>query len=184
MDIAVIPVLKQLAVDIFSCLVEKDVFGYYNLADLFITGGFLKVKEDSDAYNYTITHAIKKELTRLIKERHLNTKIRLDLTTSTQHAPVSESGSEQKAFGYDVFLKGELRPVSSTTYFMSEDSTDKEYNADWTLGGSLKHDRSSALILCGAEFSNKKFEMTSVKRTQDGDSFYIGKSWIISQDVY
>jgi hypothetical protein len=57
-EIGIIPVLKQSVSIIISCLLDK--FGYFELAKLFVTGGFLKIQEYNSIYDRMILAELEK----------------------------------------------------------------------------------------------------------------------------
>lgn len=117
LDIAIIPVLKQSVSEIISCIIDENVFGYFEIAKLFVTGNFLAIKEYSDMYASSIIAELEKEFKLLISRYTYKTKYDLDIKTyrSTQKDSLVCFG-HSKPFCFDVLTKGELRTVASKTY--------------------------------------------------------------------
>lgn len=118
MDIAIIPVVKQTASAIISCLIDEGNFGHYEIKKLFITGTFVRVQKHNEVYDYSITMQLRQELAQLIKGKTHRTIIYISIKTCVNYKQLLQSTvTKHKSFCYDIFLKGELRLVASATYF-------------------------------------------------------------------
>lgn len=159
LQISIIPVLQQVLSTIVCSLVNNDIFGYYEIAKLFITGRFFELDNYCESYHYTITAEATKICQHLIRKNTYRTK--LDICISTNKNSKIDSNvppgiSKEKCFCYDIFLTGELRIVSSSTYFVRLPAhfmlENRVYNE---LDTSIKCGFSSTAILRGEELCNK-----------------------------
>jgi hypothetical protein len=121
MDIAIVPVIKQLVSTLVSGLLDTNLFGHYDINTLFVTGGCFKTSEFNDIYHHLIVSEFRRELKRLLN----SIKIEIEIHTSRQHAPLSDKPG-YKSFCYDIFSKGELCKVSPTTYFLGSIYTQQQ----------------------------------------------------------
>lgn len=112
MDIAITPILQGLISDIVSSLLDKDIFGYYYITTMVITGSILKQNQQNDIYEHLLRSEIKKEFKEQMRGRVYKFKLlmRLDTTHSIS------VGKKISSF-YNMFLRGELRIVASTTHW-------------------------------------------------------------------
>lgn len=122
-----------------SSLVDKNSFGHYAIDAMFITGDFGKENEAA-----------------LQEEVHIT---KTSVVTIDSHLIEKLPSEEVKAFGHDVFLKGELRVVSSRTYFISE--TKEEDSVTINVDGLPKNGRAIRVLSRGEEFPKRKFDFTS-----------------------
>lgn len=128
-DNAIIPVLRKLVSVIMSCIIDSDAFGNYEVAKLFVTGGFVKTIKYNRMYDYIITTEMTKEFKRLIREKTHRTKFNLIVDTHTKDT-ISQTAKfkfRSKSFCYNTFLKGDLRIVASATYLMGAKSEDSNF---------------------------------------------------------
>lgn len=167
LEIGIIPVLNQLFAQVISCLTNDNIFGFYEIANLFVTGKFLEPNYYSEFYQFIITTEARKACEQLIFESIYRTKVDICIDSNT-------SGSlEKKCFCYDTFLKGELCVVSSSTYFihLPEIRVDK----DWTsveIDSAIKCGFSSSLMLQGERLLDKTIQVKST--TQGVNNFPTG----------
>lgn len=144
LQIAIIPVLQQILSTVIFSLTNKDIFGYYEIAELFITGRFLEMNNYCASYHQLIHMESKKICLQLIEKNTYRTK--LDISISTTRGSDSNSNvafdQEMKCFCYETFEKGEIRIVSSSTYFVCVPYATRVLN-------SLKHERLGSSVTCG-----------------------------------
>lgn len=115
--IAIIPVLTQILSAIVSSLTNTDVFGHYEIAKLFITGSLFKIQDFNKSYHYIVVTEARKICRKLIRENTYRTKVDININTSREETMTARIPARpQKSFFYDMFLKGELRIVSSSEY--------------------------------------------------------------------
>lgn len=122
MGIAIIPVLKGLISDIVSTLIDTDIFGHYYITKIILTGSFLKQSKQNDVYNYLIISEIEKEFKeQILRGRIYELKLNimgLDTGDQYQLNETTKCRNEtSKSSFYDIFLRGELRVVSSMMYW-------------------------------------------------------------------
>lgn len=157
LQIAVIPVLEGLLLTVISSLTNNDMFGFYEIARLFITGRFLELDNYCEYYNHMVTTQMNKLCQELIRKNTYRTKLDFCISTGRGASNVSICTVGKKCFCYDNFLKGELRAVSSSTYFcqLSRPST---FCGQWRqveIDSPVKCGFSSAVILRGEELKDK-----------------------------
>lgn len=143
LDIGILPVLQNMVSIIISCLMDKNIFGHYDIVELFITGDILKTQEHNDAYHWFIISQMKKELASQIRENTYSTKFEISLQTSEQQKSTSTNGIGERYFCYDTFLKGELRKVYSKTYYLNINNTSQA--RDLVFRGDQVHERQTQI---------------------------------------
>jgi hypothetical protein len=147
MDIAILPVLKESVSTVISCIMDVNAFGHHEIANIFVTGCFLKIQQYNDIYHYTITAEMEKEFKRLIREKTYKTKFDLLIVTTNQE-PKIVIGTP---FCYDVFTKGELRVVASTTHIFDSKCDDVLF--------SLSNSGRSSLLVRGEALKDKRIRI-------------------------
>lgn len=161
MDIAIIPVAKHVVSTIISCLVDTNAFGFYDIAKLFITGGFLETSEYNETYDCMIVSEMEKELKAQLREKTYKTKFEMDIFTSRQKYRNLVNNRGMKHFCYDVFLKGELRTVSSTTYFLTTIFDRRNLYCD--IENAFKIGHSNVIILRGEQLQEKRLQLKVIR---------------------
>lgn len=159
LQIAIIPVLQQLFLTIIICLTNNDIFGHYEIAKLFITGSFLQLNEYNDIYHYIVVTETRKICRQLIRENTYKTGLDICISTSTAKLNLPPV---KKGFCYDNFMRGELRIVSSSTYFayLSECRIkDMPYWYYGEIDSPVKCGFSSSIMLRGEEIHNKRIQV-------------------------
>lgn len=118
--VGIIPVLRQLVSQIVPCFSNTDIFGYFRVTDLFITGSPFGSKYNDDTiFDYIVTMELRKGFKQLMEKCTDNTVLHIYNTTHHQTNESLQKPSyslERKPFCYDIFVKGDLRIVSSRTY--------------------------------------------------------------------
>jgi hypothetical protein len=139
-----------------SCLL--DGFGYFEIAGLFVTGSFLRIRDYNIIYDHMIITEMKKEFTRLIREKTHRTKFDLLVDTSSKLEERSKYTTNlgYKHFCYDTFSKGDPHVVANTTYILGTDV----HHSYFTLGHLLQfsHNR-SGLIIRGDELRDRRIKV-------------------------
>lgn len=152
---------------VVSTLVDENIFGHYDIANLLVTGGLLKTKEYNSAYHYMVTSEIKKELKKLILEYTYRTKLTLRIDThQDMHSNTSNTSrnTSKIPFCYHIFSEGNLRIVSSTSYsFTGEIKVphNKHRSPKFGItGASMEHnDGGHSLIRRGDSLTEKRFKV-------------------------
>lgn len=122
MDIAIIPVLKGLISDIVPSLLNTDIFGYYYVTKMIITGSLLDQKEQNGIYNCILRSEIVKEFKEQMISRIYNFQVIIALNTRYQLSTSKGSNKINKVSSlYDIFWRGELRIVASVTFWYDGD---------------------------------------------------------------
>lgn len=117
-DKAIIPVLKDIVSNIMSCLIDKAIFGEYEIAKLFVTGSCLPLKDYNTTYHHLVVSELLREFKYIIRLKSYKTKLEMVVQTCKQHqtALTISANNNHQAFCYHIFKKGELRIVSNATY--------------------------------------------------------------------
>lgn len=115
-------------------------------------------------YHWFIIAEMKKEVKLMIREKIYRTKFEIDLQTCKQHESIMNGNTETEigliTFCHDIFLKGELRQVFSTTYCLGRDCSDKDVHAE--VKGAFKFGHSAVLTLRGNEIQDKQLRTSMI----------------------
>lgn len=135
LNIGIFPVIKKTASIIMSCLLDKSIFGYFDISKVFITGSLLKTFEHNETYQWFLVSELEKEIKAQIREKTYRTKLEICIRTSRQYDPISKGKTVKigRPFCYDIFLKGEIRVVFGETYCINTTSGDKSPFDLWIL---------------------------------------------------
>lgn len=108
---------------------------------------------------------LEKEMKAQVREKTYRTYFNVDIQTSRERTKTrSEIG--KKSFCYNTFVKGELRPVCSTTYCLTP-------NSDQYYIKIADTSQSNVLIRRGDEIhEEKRLQVTMIRGKEDGKNCY------------
>lgn len=146
---------------VISCLLDKSIFGFYDVVKLFITGGILKTQEFNNIYHWFMVSEMNKELASQTREKSNRTKFEISIRTSAKQQLNSSRTTDigKKCFCYDIFLKGELRTVFSNTYCLSQD---QKYQNYFQIKNAIEVGYSQLLIRRGNQMHESRLQVDNI----------------------
>lgn len=180
MDVAIIPVLKNIVNIIVASVINRDVLGYYDIARLFITGNLVRIKNYNKSYQHILETEICQELERVLLYKAYEIPFDVFITTYQQQeiAQIYDSTAVFKRyhFCHEKLSKGELRTVSSSTHLLRRSVTAYARPSPICIevANSVKWGFSSELILQEEEMTKKRtkvyiYEDDSFRKYENSD---------------
>lgn len=182
-EIAIIPLLKRVVNMIVASIINRDIFGHYDIAKLFVTGHFLRIKKYSQAHHYLIETEFRKALEDSLLHKSYKTAFDIAISTCQEQPP--KFMLNQKHYCYDKLIRGELGTVSNSTYFLRRYShlwKSNECLINVEINGSRKYGHSSELLFRGERFVNKRLKLDVIydERAVDrGKAFLLGSYYAL-----
>lgn len=163
MDFAIIPAIKKLVSVIVASFVNSDIFGYYWISNLFLTGHIFEYEKHTTLLHDIVFKELKRELKDMDSSNGFMIPCIIHINPCCQKQSIPRRlilTTKSAPFCYDEFIDGSLSAISSSAYFLrakAEKNRDEFYVS---ICSPIRFGGSSSLLLRGEQLLEKRFKMS------------------------